>query len=85
MLPEFLPGGKNKLTAVINRVEENRARREKGMPTVGQETRAAVARLKEKFPDDGWLTSADELVVLDEGLDKEAERQDKLSLNAANN
>ena len=85
MLPEFLPGSRNKLSAIIKRVEENETRALKDMPTVGEETRATVAMLREKYPDDEWLTSVDELVNLDEGLDEQAEIMAKLASQARNN
>ncbi len=85
MLHEFLPGSKNRLLAILERMEENALRRKKGMPTVAEETAGAVARLKEKYPYDEWIQSAEDLVKHDRKLDADTERVDRMADHSSNN
>lgn len=85
MLPEFSQNGKSKFSAIVDRMWENKQRKERGMPTVGQEIGAAVKRLQQKFPNDSWIESAKNLAKFDEYLDKKAEYLLRLSRQANNN
>lgn len=85
MLPEFLPGTRNRVITILNRMDENLQRKKAGLPTVGEDTRAAVERLKQKYPNDEWLDDANELVEFDDKLDQEAEKQFRFSQQAHNN
>ena len=85
MFHEFLPGAKNRLLSILHRREENARRRKMGMSSVAENTADVVERLKEKFPDDEWIQSAEDMVEYDRQLDIAANQMDRMSEQASNN
>ena len=54
---------------IFLRSEENFLRGQRGMSTVGEETKRASQRLRKKYPGDNWLSTLEEIEEEDRCLD----------------
>ena len=74
LIPFFKLSSRERLMRVLERQIENERRAGLGLPSVGEGARRTAARLREKYPGDEWLETAEKIAEEEKEIDRRAAR-----------